>query len=82
MILVSGLIADSSWTLEAAWLAVCKRHVLLGSKSGQAHCLCYTRIHATAPRVLLILEHVTGQTWDLVIQLTSQSCGSRRSDLP
>lgn len=68
MILVSGSIADFSWTLEAALLAVCRHHVLLGSKSGQTHSLTYTHIHTP---VLLIPEHVTRQTWDLVILPTS-----------
>lgn len=49
MILVSGSIADFIWTLEAAWLAVCRHHVLLGSKPGQTHRLSYTHIHTPAP---------------------------------
>lgn len=73
MILVSGSIADFSWTLEAAWLAVCRHHVLLGSRSGQTHSLSYTHVHTAAPPVPLIPEHVTGQTWDLVILQTSQA---------
>lgn len=73
MILVSGSIADFSWTLEAAWLAVCGHHVLLGSRSGQTHSLTYTHIPTPAPLLLLIPEHVTGQTWDLVILQTSQA---------
>lgn len=84
MILVSGSIADFSWTLEAAWLAVCRHHVLLGSKSGQTHSFTYTHIHT--PPVPLIPEHVTRQTWDLVILPTSeawaQHSGSCCSDLP
>lgn len=86
MILVSGSIADLSWTLEAAWLAVRRHHVLLGSRSGQTHSLTYTHIHTPAPLVPLIPEHVTGQTWDLVILQTSQTwaqnCGNHCSDLP
>lgn len=73
MILVSGSIADFSWTLEAAWLAVRGHHVLLGSRSGQTHSLTCTHIYTPAPLVLLIPEHVTGQTWDLVILQTSQA---------
>lgn len=72
MILVSGSIADFSWTLEAAWLAVCRHHVLLGSRSGQTHSLTYTHIHTPAPPAL-IPEHVTRQTWDLVIPQTPQA---------
>ena len=72
MILVSGSIADSSWTLVAASLAVCRHHVLLGSRFGQTHSLTYTHIHTPAPPVPLIPEHVTRQTWDLVILPTSQ----------
>lgn len=73
MILVSGSIADFSWTLETAWLAVCRHHVLLSSRSGQSHSLSNIHVHTAAPSASLIPEHVTGQTWDLVIMLTSQT---------
>lgn len=89
MILVSGSIADFSWTLEAAWLTVCRHHVLFGSRSGQTHSFTYTHIHTPAPPappVSLIPKHVTQQTWDLVILPTSQAwaqhSGSCCSDLP
>lgn len=81
MILVSGSIADFSWTLVAV-----RHHVLPGSRSGQTHSLPYIHIHTPAPPVPLIPEHATRQTWDLVILPTSQAwaqhSGSCCSDLP
>lgn len=73
MILVSGSIADFSWTLETAWLAVWRHHVLLSSRSGQTHRLSNSHIRTAAPPVPLIPKHVTGQPWDLVILPASQT---------
>ncbi len=86
-ILVSGSIADFSWTLEAVWLTVCRHHVLLGSRSGQTHSFTYTHIHTSAPPappVPLIPKHVTWQTWDLVTLPTSRGLSPAQcfSDLP
>lgn len=88
MILVSGSIADFSRTLEAAWLAVCGHHVLLGSRSGQTHSLTYTHTHTLLPFVRFLWSpsmwhgrHGTRLSHQLQ-RISAQHSGSCGSDLP